>query len=82
MCAFRYDDVTVTLPSVQLTRVFFLYLNVTPSPIACHLNAVSPHFHQMNMGVHNIVLVFSRLSSSPILCNIATVTVNSSWTHS
>ena len=76
MCVFRYEATTVILHSVQLTRVFFQYLNVSPSPVSLHLYAVSPHFPRMNPGVHTIAFVLSMLSSNPILRNLATITVS------
>ena len=82
MCVLIYDITTLTPHSLQLTRAFFLFQKVSPSTVACWLCAVSPHFSQLNPGIHTISLVFFRLVSSPILWNISTVTVNTSWTHS
>ena len=81
MCVLRYEATTIKLHLVQLTLVFLSSLKVVPSPVARHLYAVSTHSPQMNLDVHTTVLVLLRLSSSPILRNIATVTVSASYTH-
>ena len=60
-----FKKICLVLHSVQLTRVFFQYLNVSPSPVSLHLYAVSPHFPRMNPGVHTIALVLSMLSFLP-----------------
>ena len=82
MCTLRYDAATVTPHYVQLTHILFLSIKAAPSPVARHLYAVYPHFSQINLSIHTTTLVFLRLASIPILRNIATVTINASWTHS
>ena len=81
MCCFRDYCETATLHSAQLIRKIFHSWNVAPSPVAQRLYAWSPHFPEMNPGVQEMVLVFSRFVYNPILQNIATVTEIASLTH-